>query len=487
MSCRVDTTPLIAGACVVSLFAGHGVAGSAVPSTGTHGPSPVYNDLVLPADAAKEYRWAITTPPAVGPLAVYEDCSYAYTPPGGTVDLTVTYTYRLWQDGVDIGTAVETIVIGAGSDDTTAPTLGGPLNVGTVTTTSIQVSWAAGSDNVAVTSYEVSTDGTSWADVGSVLTYTFTGLTPSASYTLRVRAKDAAGNVSSAITATQSTGTPGDTTPPTLTGAITVSSLTSTGYVLSWPAGADNVAVTSYERSLDGGTNWVDVGNVLTVSVTGRTPETTDAVRVRAKDSASNVSTPALATSVSLPAASSFSEPVTVDECKAAARLDPADTSLDGLLQLYITAARQIAEQETGRAYVAQSKTWTGEDWPAATDRLPVHAPTAVAIQWWDGSAWQALSTGAYAYAAAGSGFSVAPIVGGSWPTLGAVAVGPRVRITAAAGSATPYVDTPRCVRTFILAVVSFWVINPEMAAASSLTQVPLFQRLLDPERLWAV
>jgi hypothetical protein len=115
MSCRVDTAPLLAGACVVSLYAGHGVRGDQVPSTGTHGPSPIYNDLTLPADAAKEFRWGIVTPPAVGELAIYEDGSYAYTPPPGTVDLTVTYTYRLWVDGVDAGTATETIVIGAGS------------------------------------------------------------------------------------------------------------------------------------------------------------------------------------------------------------------------------------------------------------------------------------------------------------------------------------------------------------------------------------
>ncbi|MBK9362993.1 MAG: hypothetical protein IPM99_18765 [Rubrivivax sp.] len=115
MSCRVDTAPLLAGACVVSLYAGHGVRGDAIPSTGTHGPSPLYNDLSLPADAAKEHRWGIVTPPATGALVVYEDGSYAYTPPGGTVDLTATYTYRLWQDGVDLGTASESIVIGAGS------------------------------------------------------------------------------------------------------------------------------------------------------------------------------------------------------------------------------------------------------------------------------------------------------------------------------------------------------------------------------------
>lgn len=93
----------------------------------------------------------------------------------------------------------------------------------------------------------------------------------------------------------------GDTTIPTLTGSVTVSALTQTSYTLSWPAGSDNVAVTSYERSLDGGATWVDVGNVLTVNITGRTPGSTDQVRVRAKDAAGNVSTPPLSASVVLP------------------------------------------------------------------------------------------------------------------------------------------------------------------------------------------
>lgn len=92
----------------------------------------------------------------------------------------------------------------------------------------------------------------------------------------------------------------GDTTIPTLTGSVTVSALTQTGYTLTWPAGADNVAVASYERSLDGGATWSDVGNVLTVNITGRTPGATDQVRIRAKDAAGNVSTPPLAASVTL-------------------------------------------------------------------------------------------------------------------------------------------------------------------------------------------
>lgn len=94
----------------------------------------------------------------------------------------------------------------------------------------------------------------------------------------------------------------GDTTPPVLTGVISVTNLTSTSYDLSWPAATDNVAVAGYEVSLNGGASWDDVGNVTSLSVSGRTPSSTDSVRVRAKDTATppNYSTPPLAEEVTL-------------------------------------------------------------------------------------------------------------------------------------------------------------------------------------------
>ena len=97
--------------------------------------------------------------------------------------------------------------------DTTPPTLTGSITVGTVTHTSIQITWPAGSDNVGVTSYETSTDGATWTDRGAGLTYTFTGMAAGTSYTLRVRAKDAAGHVSTpALSVTQSTSATGSLT-----------------------------------------------------------------------------------------------------------------------------------------------------------------------------------------------------------------------------------------------------------------------------------
>ena len=193
----------------------------------------------------------------------------------------------------------------AAAGDTTPPTISGSITVGTVTTTSIQMSWPAGADNTAVTSYEVSSNGGgAWSDVGLVLTHTFTGLTAATSYGLRVRPKDAAGNVAvTPLSATQSTASSADTTVPTQSGSITVGTVTSTSIQFSWPAGADNVAVTAYEVSSNGGGAYTVLGNVLTHTFTGLTPSTSYGLRVRAKDAAGNVSTPALAATQSTSAA----------------------------------------------------------------------------------------------------------------------------------------------------------------------------------------
>jgi len=93
---------------------------------------------------------------------------------------------------------------------------------------------------------------------------------------------------------------PADATPPTLTGSITVSALTTTSYTLSWPTGSDDTAVTAYEYSLNGGSTYTGNGTATTVNITGRTPGATDQVRVRARDAADNLSTPVLSTSVTL-------------------------------------------------------------------------------------------------------------------------------------------------------------------------------------------
>ncbi len=99
------------------------------------------------------------------------------------------------------------VTTSAAAGDVTAPNLSGSITQGAITSTSSVMSWPAATDNVAVANYEVSKDsGATWVVLANnVLTYTWTGLTPSTVYGQRVRAKDAAGNISAVLSASVTT------------------------------------------------------------------------------------------------------------------------------------------------------------------------------------------------------------------------------------------------------------------------------------------
>lgn len=103
---------------------------------------------------------------------------------------------------------------GTTTPDTTPPSVPAGVSVGGATSSSLTVSWAAATDNSgSVAGYEVSRDGASpVAVVGTG--YTATGLGAATSYSFRVRARDAAGNVSAYSAAVSGTTRSGDTTPP---------------------------------------------------------------------------------------------------------------------------------------------------------------------------------------------------------------------------------------------------------------------------------
>lgn len=91
--------------------------------------------------------------------------------------------------------------------DTVAPTV--PKSVAAVASgTSVKVTWAASTDNVAVTGYAVRRDGVVVGSVaGTVRTFTDSGLAVNRTYTYTVVARDAQGNASAAsAVATTTTG-----------------------------------------------------------------------------------------------------------------------------------------------------------------------------------------------------------------------------------------------------------------------------------------
>lgn len=95
--------------------------------------------------------------------------------------------------------------------DSVSPSVPTNLSVTNISETSLTLNWTASTDNVGVTGYDLRLDGSGSAGTTTNTSFTFTGLTAGTSYTLEVRAKDAAGNTSNYASITQSTASTGIT------------------------------------------------------------------------------------------------------------------------------------------------------------------------------------------------------------------------------------------------------------------------------------
>jgi len=252
--------------------------------SGTEAAASIYNSALTAAQVLALYQAGppsgSTRPPV--PNGYATSVTYTYDSVGrlntATYSNSASITYNL--DAAGNRKVVTT-------PDTTAPTAPGAPTFTNITATGATASWTAGSDNVGVASYEYEINSGAWVNVGAVLTTGLTGLNPSTTYSISVRAKDAAGNPGSASTASLTT--IADTTAPVFTGALSFTNIAISSVTVNWPAASDNVAVTSYEYQVGSGT-WINVGNVLSTSVTGLQPSTAYTVSVHAKDAAGNTS-----------------------------------------------------------------------------------------------------------------------------------------------------------------------------------------------------
>jgi YD repeat-containing protein len=192
--------------------------------------------------------------------------------------------------------------LSGGGGDTTPPTAPSSPAAGAVSSTQINLTWTASTDNVGVTGYLVErcsgTSCTTFSQVGTATTtsYSDTGLTASTSYSYRLRATDAAGNLSSySSTASANTSAAADTTPPTAPTNLNAAAGSGTQISLNWAASTDNVGVTGYlvERCQGSGcTSFTQIGTPTATSYsdTGLTASTSYGYRVRATDAAGNLS-----------------------------------------------------------------------------------------------------------------------------------------------------------------------------------------------------
>ena len=193
---------------------------------------------------------------------------------------------------------------GSGSTDTTPPSAPTGLTVTGTTSSSAALKWAASTDNVAVTGYDILRNGVQVATTTATV-FTDTGLTAATAYSYTVKAFDAAGNASSAsaaVTATTSSGT-NDTIAPSAPTGVTVSSATASSVSLTWTASSDNVGVTGYDVYRDG--TLAGTSTVASFTDTGLTASTAYTYTVKAFDAAGNVSTASAAVTGTTSAAGS--------------------------------------------------------------------------------------------------------------------------------------------------------------------------------------
>jgi len=184
------------------------------------------------------------------------------------------------------------------SADTTAPSTPTGLLASAVSSSQINLSWTASTDNVGVTGYRVYRAGTLLVTLGAVTTYQNTGLSASTSYSYTVQAVDAAGNASGqSASASVTTQAAPDTTAPSVPTGLVGAAMSSSQINLSWTASTDNIGVTGYRVYLN------DVALTTTTATsfqhTGLTAGTTYNYRVSSYDAAGNNS-PWTATPVSV-------------------------------------------------------------------------------------------------------------------------------------------------------------------------------------------
>jgi chitodextrinase len=243
---------------------------------------------VAPDYSTRSQSWLVDTTPGTAsygdaPLAVGQ----TFSDPLSRVTITT----------INVSATAATVSIsltgGGPSVDTQVPTA--PTNLvatgsGSMT---MALSWSAATDNVGVAGYRVSrngsqvatTSGTSWNDAG---------LTPATTYAYSLVAYDAAGNVSTAATASGTTAP--DTQAPTspiLT--VTVNSRKQTN--VSWTASTDNVQVTGYRVYQNG----LLVSTTTKKSYNPRRVSGTFTYYVVAFDAAGNVSLPSNSVTVTVP------------------------------------------------------------------------------------------------------------------------------------------------------------------------------------------
>jgi chitodextrinase len=156
-----------------------------------------------------------------GALLVTLGNTTTYQNAGLTPSTSYTYTVRAFDMAGNV--SGQSMAANAMTQaDTTAPSIPSGLNATAISASQINLSWAASTDNVAVTGYRIFRGGTLLITLGNVTTYQNTLLNASTQYSYTVLALDAAGNASAQSTAANAMTLP----PPACVTGVSPANLT---------------------------------------------------------------------------------------------------------------------------------------------------------------------------------------------------------------------------------------------------------------------
>ncbi|MCB4809224.1 fibronectin type III domain-containing protein [Tamlana sp. 62-3] len=181
--------------------------------------------------------------------------------------------------------------------DTESPSDPSNLVAFNVTETTVDLTWTASTDNVAIEGYliyKINNGVSLLQNVGNINNFTLTNLTEGTDYSIIIRAYDSAGNQSgNTNTVSFTTLTSEDTEAPTAPLNLVANSITETSAILSWTASTDNIGVTGYDIYVNDSL-FTSVGAVTSYTLTDLSPETNYTVYIRAFDVAGNTSNPSV-------------------------------------------------------------------------------------------------------------------------------------------------------------------------------------------------
>ena len=171
--------------------------------------------------------------------------------------------------------------------DTLAPTIPSDLVSSKIAQSSFTLNWSASTDDVGVANYEVYINGLLYGSTPST-SINITGLSVNTSYAITLKARDAAGNTSSASNALLVSTLAADHEVPSTPIGLKNSLPSETGFTLQWTASTDNVGVSEYDVLINGSLYASTPSNQL--SINGLNMGSAHSVTVKVKDAAGNVS-----------------------------------------------------------------------------------------------------------------------------------------------------------------------------------------------------